>query len=362
MHPENAMIRRIVSCTAWIPLVMSVALVACGKGSKKAEESTATPAGSAGESRPANASGESVTFKKVDNVAVTLQLNWTPEPEFGGFYAAAHDHLYEREGLAVSIKAGGAGVQTWKMVATGAVPFAIAEAGEILRARLKDADLVALYAVYQTSPQALMVHKASGATSLAEVFTSGKIKRVAMESGLPYVKFLQKKYGFDKVEVVQHGGNLTLFLNDPTMAQQCFAFAEPLSAKEKGVEVSVFSTAEAGFNPYLAVVITSGKYLADHRAEVEGFVRATRAGWKAYLDNPVPTNEYLKTQQATMTVPAMNAAAELQKPYVVGDQKTKYLGYMSEDRWKALADQLKELGEIDQAPDVTKAFVNIESK
>jgi NitT/TauT family transport system substrate-binding protein len=347
MHPEKAMIRRIVSCTAWIPVVMSVALGACGKSDKKSD-STATPAGSAGESRPA--------------AAVTLQLNWTPEPEFGGFYAAAHDHLYEREGLNVAIKAGGAGVQTWQMVATGAVPYAIADAGEILRARLKDADLVALYAVYQTSPQALMVHKASGATSLAEVFTSGKIKKVAMEAGLPYVRFLQKKYGFDKVEVVQHGGNLTLFLNDPTMAQQCFAFSEPLSAKEKGVEVSVFSTAEAGFNPYLAVVITSGKYLAGHRAEVEGFVRATRAGWKAYLDNAVPTNEYLPTQGATMTVPAMNAAADLQKPYVVGDEKTKYLGYMSEERWKALADQLKELGELDQVPDVTKTFINVESK
>src|SRR5438067_1178889 len=164
------MIRRSVFGTAWIALLLSVAAGACGKGGKKSEDSTATPAGSA---------GSAGSVGGVPAVAVTLQLNWTPEPEFGGFYAAVHDHLYEREGLAVSIKAGGAGVQTWKMVATGAVPFAIAEAGEILRARLKDADLVALYAVYQTSPQALMVHKASGVTSLGEVFTSGKIKRVA---------------------------------------------------------------------------------------------------------------------------------------------------------------------------------------
>jgi NitT/TauT family transport system substrate-binding protein len=345
------MIRRIVSCAACLPLVLSVALGACGKGGKKAEDSPA-PAGAA--TGAATGSGPAT--------AVTLQLNWTPEPEFGGFYAAAHDHLYEREGLNVAIKAGGAGVQTWKMVATGDVPFAVAEAGEILRARLKDADLVALYAVFQTSPQALMVHKASGVTSLAEVFTSGKIKKVAMESGLPYVKFLQKKYGFDKVEVVQYGGNLSLFLNDPTLAQQCFAFAEPLSAKEKGVETTVFSTADAGFNPYIALVITSAKYLADHRAEVEAFVRATRAGWKAYLDNAVPTNEYLKTQQATMTVPAMNAAADVQKPYVVGDGKATYLGQMSEERWKSYAEQLHELGELEQVPDVTKAFVNIESK
>jgi NitT/TauT family transport system substrate-binding protein len=91
-------------------------------------------------------------------------------------------------------------------------------------------------------------------------------------------------------------------------------------------------------------------------------VRATRAGWKAYLDNAVPTNEYLKTQEATMTLPAMNAAADLQKPYVVGDDKSRPLGTMTEERWKALADQLHELGELDQVPDATKAFVNIESK
>ena len=311
---------------------------------------------------PAPGSAAPPAAPAAPRTAVTLQLNWTPEPEFGGFYAAVHDKLYEREGLDVAIKAGGAGVQTWKMVATGDVPFAVAEAGEILRARLKDADLVALYAVYQTSPQALMVHKASGVASLEDIFTSGKIKKVAMESGLPYVKFLEKKYGFGKVEVVQHGGNLTLFLNDPTMAQQCFAFAEPLSAREKGVEVTAFSTAGAGFNPYIAVVITTRKYLTEHRAVVDSFVRATRAGWKAYLADARPTNEYLKTQQATMTVDAMNQAAELQKPYVIGDDKTQDLGIMSEARWKAFADQLHDLGEIEQVADVANGFLNVESK
>ena len=337
-------------------LALGACLGACGKDSgKKSGEAAEKPAQTADSPAATGAAPAAAT-------AVTLQLNWTPEPEFGGFYAAAHDGLYGKEGLDVTIAAGGAGVQTWKMVATGQVPFAIAESGEILRARLKDADLVALYAVYQTSPQALMVHKESGVTSLGDIFTSGKIKKVAMESGLPYVRFLETKYGFGKVEVVQHGGNLTLFLNDKTMAQQCFAFAEPLSAKEKGANVSVFSTAQAGFNPYLAVVITSGKYLAEHRDVVEKFVRATRAGWKAYLDQAGPTNEYLKTQQATMTVEAMNQAADLQKPYVVGDDPARPLGSMSEERWKALAEQLKELGEIDQVPDVKKAFVDIESK
>ena len=40
----------------------------------------------------------------------------------------------------------------------------------------------------------------------------------------------------------------------------------------------------------------------------------------------------------------MNAAAELQKPYVVGNDATGCLGCMTEPRWKMLADQLHEKG------------------
>ena len=292
--------------------------------------------------------------------AITLQLNWTPEPEFGGFYAAVHKDIYAKAGLDVAIKAGAAGVQTWKMVATGKVPFAIAAADEIIRARLNDADLVALFAVYQTNPHALMVHKSSGVTSLEEIFKSGKIKKVAMESGLPYVHFIEKKYGFDKVDVIQHGGNLSLFLQDSKMAQQCFIFSEPVSAKEQGVEVDAFSVAQGGYNPYVAVVITSESYLEKNRPVVEKFVRATRAGWRAYLDDPAPTNVYMKEQKSPMSVEAMKSAAELQMPYVETDETRKnFLGYMSQERWEELAGQLLELGEIKEKPDASKLFLNV---
>jgi NitT/TauT family transport system substrate-binding protein len=296
-----------------------------------------------------------------DAIDVTLQLNWVPEPEFGGFYAAVNKGIYARAGLNVNIVAGGAGVPTWNMVATGKVPFAIAAADEVIRARLQDAGIVALYAVYQTNPQALMVHKDSGVSSLSEIFTSGKVERVIMEPGLTYGRWLQQKYGFDKVEIVQYGGNLSLFLQDKKAAQQCFIFSEPVSAGEQGVEVDAFSIGESGFNPYVALVITSEKYLAENPRTVELFVRASRAGWKAYLEDPGPTNEYMKTQQATMSLPAMQRAAELQAPYIATDEtRANYLGYMSEERWRALAEQLVTLGEIKEAPaDVTKLFHNV---
>lgn len=328
-------------------------------GCKRAEQEGADQAAAGDQAAPTTK--DTSAAAPAQKTKVTLQLNWVPEPEFGGFYAAAHKGLYEQAGLEVNIVAGGAGVATWNMVATGKVPFAIAGADEVIRARLQDARIVALYAVYQTNPQAIMAHAGSGVSSLEEIFTSGKIKRVIMEPGLAYGRFVQEKYGFDKVEIVQYGGNLSLFLQDKDAAQQCFVFSEPVSAAEQGVEVKAFSVAESGFNPYQTVVVTSQAYLDQNPAVVEAFVRATRAGWQAYLDEPEPTNEYMKTQQATMTASAMKRAADMQTPYIITDEtRAKYLGYMSEERWRVLGEQLVSVGEIKQAPaDVTALFRNV---
>jgi NitT/TauT family transport system substrate-binding protein len=291
--------------------------------------------------------------------AVKLQLNWVPEPEFGGFYAALHKGFYRDAGLDVKIEAGAAGVQTWSMVATGQVPFAIASGDELLRARRKDAGIVAVFAVYQNNPQALMVHEKSGVGSLAEIFESGKVKKVAMEAGLPYARFLRTRYRFDKVEVMQYGGNLGLFLQDPQMAVQCFVFSEPVSAREKGVAVRTFGIGESGYNPYLAVLITSEALLGEQPETVAAFVRATQRGWHAYLADPGPTNEYMRTQGATMSAAAMQLAAELQESYVLPPGSAPAaLGQMSEERFRTLGEQLVALGELDRAPEAGKVFRN----
>lgn len=297
---------------------------------------------------------------KSGKVALTLQLNWVPEPEFGGFYTAQHTDAYEKAGLDVRITSGAAGVQTWRMVATGKVPLAIASAGEVLRANLKDANLVAVYSIYDKNPMALMVHEETGVSALGEIFTSGKVGKVAMEAELPFGLHLKQKYGFDKVKVLQHSHNLSLFLQEKTLAQQCFIFSEPVSAKRQGVPVRAFSIGDSGFNPYQAVVIVRRDFLAKNRDVIERFVQASRAGWQAYLDGPGPTNEYMRTQGATMDLESMNLAAELQAPYIVSQETRKHgLGYMSMERWQTLADQLRTLGGIDGTPNVHEMFTHI---
>ena len=101
---------------------------------------------------------------------VRLTLDWKPEPEFGGFYAAQLNGAFAKHGLDMDIKPAGPGAPTWQLVATGRTEFATTAADQVLVARAQGADVVALFAVYQTSPQAIMAHKARGFTKLADVF------------------------------------------------------------------------------------------------------------------------------------------------------------------------------------------------
>jgi NitT/TauT family transport system substrate-binding protein len=102
---------------------------------------------------------------------LSIALNWKPEPEFGGLFEAQRAGAFERRGLAVEIT-GGPGAPVVQMVAAGQVAFGIAAADEVLVARDRGTDVVAVYATYQTSPQGIMVHASRGVDSLDALFAA----------------------------------------------------------------------------------------------------------------------------------------------------------------------------------------------
>ena len=270
----------------------------------------------------------------------TLQLDWVAEPEFGGFYAAQLQGAFRAEGLDVDIQGGGAGVPVVQLVASGKVDFGIAGGDEVIVARARGADVVPVFAVFQTSPQGIMVHASRGASSLAEVLAQGTL---AIEPGLSYALFLKKKYGFDRVKVVPYDGGVARFLSDPTFAQQCFVTSEPLAARKRGSDPKVFLLADEGFNPYLGVVIARAALVREDPQRVKRFVRAARDGWRAYLDNPEPANVRMAKLNSSMDAETFAAAARAEKPLIeAGDGKA--LGAMTHARWQKLAEQMQDLG------------------
>ena len=288
-------------------------------------------------------------------VPLKLALDWVPEPEFGGFYAAREDGAYARRGLSIEIQGGGAGVPVLQMVATGRADFGTVGADELITARARGADVLALFAVFQTSPQGIMVHASRKLTKLEDAFHSGTL---ALETGLAYAAYLKKKFSWDGVKVVPYDGGVAHFLADPNFGQQCFVSSEPIAARLKGSDPQVFLIADSGFNPYATVVITRRELWQKSPDLVKSFVLATREGWQDYLDHPEPTNALLGKLNSSLDAPTLAAAAAAQKALIETEaSKTSGLGSMQRARWQQLADQLLDLKIIDKPASVAELFV-----
>ena len=290
---------------------------------------------------------------------VTLQLNWKPEPQFGGFYAAKVDGTYTKHGLDMTVTAGGAGAPTVDMIGAGTVPFAIVSADEIVRARAMGNFIVALFAVYQTNPQGIMTRASRGFKGLADIFTHPGI--LAMERGLPYSDFLQKKYGFGKLKIVPSPfGDLSLYRTEKNYSMQCFVTSEPLAAKKTGIEPQTFLIADSGYNPYTTVLATSDRYLKANPQIVRAVVDAVREGWQTYLADPAKTNEYMGKLNPTMDAQTFKESAEAQKPLIQNaETKSAGVGVMALDRWQTLVRQLVELKVIDKPVEAQANFADL---
>jgi NitT/TauT family transport system substrate-binding protein len=267
--------------------------------------------------------------------AEDLALNWKAEPEFGGFYEAAKiSHL--------KILEGGAGQPVTQMVAGKKVRFGIAAADEVILARAQGAKIVAIFAVYQNDPQGFMVHPERNFTSLKDMFQTDGV--IAMQKGLPYTLWLEKKYGPFKAKIVPYTGGIASFIQDPKFSQQCFVTSEPLAARREKLNSKTFLISESGFNPYLSVVIVHEDTLKSDPGAVKSFVTATRTGWEHYLAHPESTNAMMQKLNPSMDLATFNEVANVQKPFIETPETQKAgLGTMSKARWDMLYNQLVEL-------------------
>ncbi|GAA4427318.1 ABC transporter substrate-binding protein [Bremerella cremea] len=268
---------------------------------------------------------------------VQLALNWFPEAEHGGFYAAKLNGFYEEEGLDVEIIPGGPGSPVIQQVARGAVSFGVATADQVPLGRAQGANVVATFAAIDQSPRCFLVHEESGIKTLEEL----KNVTLAMSSGRAFSEYLKKHVPLTKVRIVPYDGSIAAFLRDKNFAQQAYEFSEPFLAKEEGANVRVLPIRAIGYNPYASLLITSDKLAKEDAELVAAMTQATRKGWQTYLNEPRKTNEHLQSLNPELTAGVLDFGAKAIRKLTIVDQPT--FGQMTAERWKTLVDQLVEI-------------------
>ena len=287
--------------------------------------------------------------------ALVLALNWKPEPQFGGFYAAQLNGHYQKNKLEVNITEGGSGTPTIQMLLAGKVDYAIVSADEIVIAHARGANnVVALFATYQTSPQGIMTHAERGYKSIDDIMHGDGI--LLWQSGLPYAQFLRKRYSPLTVATAPYLGGIGNFQNDPKVAQQCFVTSEPLAATAAGLKVKTFLVADSGYNPYTTVLVTSRDRWQKSPSEVKAMVDAVRSGWNDYLQDPASTNTAMLALNKAMSAETYAQSAQAQQA-LIKPNASQQIGEMSQERWQTLANQLLDIKVIQQPVTVKDLFV-----
>lgn len=287
---------------------------------------------------------------------IKLALNWKAEPQFGGFYAAKFNGDFARNKLDVDILEGGSGTPTVQMLAAGKVDYAIVSADEIVIAHDRGAkNIVALFATYQTNPQAIMTHAERGFKSIVDVMRGDGL--LLWQSGLAYAQYFKKHFAPIKVTTAPYLGGIGNFQKDPKISQQCFVTSEPLAAEKAGIKIKTFMVADSGYNPYTTVLVTTREHLQQHPEQVRNIVASVRSGWSAYLQNPESTNMKMGQLNKAMDSATFLASAQAQKPLIATSPDAK-LGGMTLKRWQTLVDQLREINMIKTAVAADQLFVD----
>ncbi len=286
---------------------------------------------------------------------VTLQTDWYPQPEHGGFYDAQIRGYYKDEGLDVRILPGGPYVNSGQEVSVGSVQFAMGSSDNILESVGNGVPLVAVAATMQRDPQAIMVHQDSPVRRFQDLDGHAVAIRLGAST---WFEYLVKRYQLREVREIPATYSVANFLRDPGYIQQIFVTSEPFFARQAGVPVRTLLISEAGYNPY-RVVATSRSFLQQHPEIVDKFVRASLRGWRDYLVHPDDINAAIAKLNPAMSVAQMRFSYEALRDqhFIAGDAGNGAdLGRFDAARWTSMYQQLLDLKVIEKPFDPAIAY------
>jgi NitT/TauT family transport system substrate-binding protein len=286
---------------------------------------------------------------------VSLQTDWYPQPEHGGFYDAQIRGYYKDEGLDVTILPGGPYVNTAPEITSGEVQFAMGSSDNILQSVANGVPYVAVMATMQHDPQAVMVHQDSPIHSFSDLDGHAVAVRVGVAT---WFEYLVKRYHLKNAREIPATYSIANFIQDPGYIQQVFVTSEPFFARQAGVPVRTMLISETGYNPY-RVVLTSSSFLQQHPEIVAKFVRASLRGWRDYLKNPTDINAAIAKLNPAMSVAQMQFSYEALRDqhFIAGEAPGGAdLGRFDPARWTSMYQQLLELKVIEKPFDPAIAY------
>ncbi len=286
-------------------------------------------------------------------IPVVVQLRWTHQAQFAGFYAADQNGYYSAEGLAVKFLEGGPTADFIEPVLNGTAQFSITNSDALLIARQLGQPVRAIAVILRTSPGVYITMASSGITRPQQFV--GKIVQTG-RAGIPRLQAMMTWVGVrpDQYTVMDSTSDLTSLYSGKVDVRSVNLTNEVITAKAAGYQINIIYPDDYGIHFYGDTLFTTDKLITTQPDLVLRFLRATLKGWTYAVENSNIVGalvlKYNPKADPALEITKMNASI------VLINTGEDHIGWMRPEIWAGMEKTLLEQGVLSAPLDVTKVY------
>lgn len=274
---------------------------------------------------------------------VRVQLKWSHQFQFAGYYAALEQGFYRDAGLKVSLKEPQVGHTPIDKLLMGRAHFAVADTGALIY-RSTGVPLVALGAILQSSPSILITRDDGTVRSLEDL----RGRRVMLGGGYMNAEliamFRNAGIEIDQLVLVPSRTTLQPFIEGELAAHNGYTTNEPYELMRRGIDIKTFAPGDYGVNFYGDVLLTTETMIDAHPLKVEAFWQATRRGWEYAIEHPQAVVDLILRDYNTQHKSRAHLQHEARELIDLIMHQVVPIGYMNIDRWRHIEQVFRRQG------------------
>jgi polar amino acid transport system substrate-binding protein len=288
---------------------------------------------------------------------VTLQLQWLDQFQFAGYYMAIEKGFYRDAGLEVALKPFHPGMCVTEEVLSGRADYGIGRSS-LLIDRLKGRPVVALAAIFQSSPNVLLAREDSGIRKISDFRGKRIMLTKDAQDSITYQAMLNAEgVSFDDVFRLEHSFDLQDLIDGTTDLMACYSSNEPYRMKERKIPVTVFAPKDYGFDFYNDILFTTEQEVQKHPERVQAFLMATIKGWHYAFEHVEESVDLIlqrhNTQNKSRKALLHEAIALKKLAFADGHP----LGHIAIEKFRAVYDLYRVMGMAPEAWKHTEGFI-----
>lgn len=240
--------------------------------------------------------------------AVTLQLKWVTQAQFGGYYVAKDKGFYEDEGLDVTIKPGGPDIAPPQVIAGGGADVIVDWMPSALASREKGVPLVNIAQPFKKSGMMLTCLKESGVKT-PEDFKGKTLGVWFYGNEYPFLSWMAHLNiptdgGPEGVKVLKQGFNVDPLLQKQAACISTMTYNEYWQVIDAGIsedDLVVFKYEDQG-----VATLEDGLYVLEDKLKdpafvdkMARFVKASMKGWEYAREHPDEAADIVLENDAT---------------------------------------------------------------